>query len=89
MDFIKENLKKSVHKNYKYIKLTYGRSICKDIFDSNINKIQYDKLLAYFKNKLRNYDCKTIVSKNYEILNKRLVINEKFQQRCFEEKNDS
>ncbi len=85
MEFIKDKLKKIVHKNYKYIEILYGTLISDNIFDSNITKEQYEQLLTYFTTKLKNYDCKTIISKNYEILNKRLNINEQFQQRCFEQ----
>jgi len=85
MEFIKDKLKKIVHKNYKYIELILGKPISKNIFDSRISKHQFIKLLNYFKDKLKNYEAKTIISKNYEILNKRLNINDKFQQRCFEQ----
>ena len=62
-----------------------GKHLSKNIFDSRISKYQFIKLLNYFKDKLKNYEAKTIISKNYEILNKRLNINDQFQQRCFEQ----
>ena len=85
MDFLKETLKKIAHKNYKYIELLLGKQISENIYDSRIPKSEFLKLLDYFKQKLHNYNAKVIRSKNYEILNKRLNINEEFQQRCFEQ----
>tara|TARA_B100001094_G_scaffold317031_1_gene358965 strand:- start:330 stop:1028 length:699 start_codon:yes stop_codon:yes gene_type:complete len=85
MDFIKNNLKKIIHKNYKYIEIIIGQSLSENIFNSQITESQFEKVFSYFKTKLKQYGCKTIISKNYEILNKRLTINEQFQQRCFEQ----
>ena len=85
MEFLKETLKKIAHKNYKYIELLFGKQISENIYDSRIPKKTFLKLLEYFKQKLHNYNAKVIRSKNYEILNKRLNINEEFQQRCFEQ----
>ena len=85
MEFIKEKLKLLAHKNYKYIELLLGTQISDNIFDSRLSKTKFDNILNYFKNKLKKYNYKTIISKNYEILNKRLNINEEFQQRCFEQ----
>ena len=85
MDFLKETLKKIAHKNYKYIELLLGNQISENIYDSRIPKKKFMSILQYFKNKLHNYKAKVIRSKNYEILNKRLNINEEFQQRCFEQ----
>lgn len=85
MEFLKENLKKIAHKNYKYIELLLGKKISENIFNSKIEKQKFCKLLSYFKTKLQKYNFKTINSKNYEFLNKRLNINEDFQQRCFEQ----
>lgn len=85
MDFLKETLKKIAHKNYKYIELSLGKQISENIYDSRIPKLQFTKILEYFKNKLHSYKAKVIRSKNYEVLNKRLNVNEEFQQRCFEQ----
>ena len=85
MEFLKDKLKKIAHKNYKYIELLLGKTISENIFNSKIDKQEFFKLLTYFKTKLKKYNYKTIISKNYEFLNKRLNINEDFQQRCFEQ----
>ena len=85
MDFLTDTLKKIAHKNYKYIEILLGNQISNNIFNSKIDKVRFNNILQYFKKKLEKYSCKTIVSKNYEFLNKRLNINEEFQQRCFEQ----
>ena len=85
MEFLKDKLKKIAHKNYKYIEILLGKEISENIFDSQINKDTFFTILDYFKNKLEKYNFKKILSKNYEFLNKRLNINEEFQQRCFEQ----
>tara|TARA_B100000795_G_C22762196_1_gene424103 strand:+ start:742 stop:1344 length:603 start_codon:yes stop_codon:yes gene_type:complete len=95
-NFINSHLGDLAHQNYKYIEIVVGTpnsdqekkggsngDSSVSIFNTKLEKEGYDKILAYFAEKMRNFEPNIISNKIYCYDNLQLTINETFQPRCF------